>query len=628
VPGTSLSAETAAAFFPYQAGARWMYDGHGATAGVDTVDQMFVQERAITGTRSFGDDTALVLWSSNSDEGQTSAMEEFVEVTPQGLVYYGGDPRLTISATTLAFGPPVNTEVPFPLDLCATFKPFDIPRQDIGYDMDGDGKDETAALHATTTISLEDVTVPMGSFPGALRVQRDLVYIVDHTQSRMSYTSSQRRVDWYAPGIGPIKRTISDDRRAYEFDLVAYSVGGVSRGFMPSTALARGLWQNLQPIVSAPASPAIGFDGTNFLAVAPVSPSSSPGGVQGYVIAPDGTRLVSAPLLPTSESAEIPAIAFDGVRYLVAFHDAGYDRVEIVMVSPAAENLAGPIVVSKDPPVDNPALAPVSHDTGSFPSVVATKAGFLVAYSKRLLVSTSLPPVTSLWLTAVDGTGHATGQIEPFPGVEQGATKLASDGTTVLAVWTQRNMEDGLSLAIYGARFDGSGHLIDAAPFLLSSVQSRSVDNLQVIFDGTQFIVLYAESDSGPSTVRISRVALDGTLLDGPASAGGVVVVGPSTVGGVPALARFGAGSVIVWGTYRGFVYRYGIAATRYTVDGQFLDMPLATGGVLVEGSPATAFTGAPSPAILWGSDRAMMIWSAATGNDVGGYDLCAAFPW
>lgn len=600
-----------------------MFEGHGATAGLTSVDQTFVQERAITGTMAVGSDTALVLWTSNLDEGPASAMKEFVRVTAEGLVNYGTNPVLSFSATTLAFPPPVYTEVPFPADVCNSFVTFDAPTRDVGYDMDGDGKDEMAAVHATTAISLGDVTVPIGSFPGALRVQRDIVYTLVRSKSKTPLTSSQTQVDWYAPGIGPIKRTTSDDRRTYEFDLVAYSVGGVSRGFMPPTPLARGLSQRLPGFESGHASSAIGFDGTNFLAVVPLSASvSGPGGLQGYVIAPDGTTMVSAPLLHTSESPGVPAIAFDGTRYLVAFFDPS-QRIEVLVVSPAAENLAGPIVVSKDPPVDNPALKPVYADMGSYPSVVATKAGFLVSYSKTLMVSTSLPPITSLWLAPIDVGGNATDHVEPFPGTAQGRAKLATDGTTVLAVWTQPSQKSGLSVAIYGARFDSTGHLTDAAPFLIASVQNDNdaIGEPQVIFDGTQFVVLYGFSTSGSPTVRVSRIPLDGTLTDSPASVGGIQ--------GSPTLARFGAGSVIVWDTHRGTSPRYGIAATRYTMDGQFLDMPLATGGVLIEGSLATmSFPDSPNPAIAWGSDRALMIWSTGGGNDVGGYDLCPAFPW
>lgn len=631
VPGKSVSADLAATYFPYQAGARWMFEGHGATAGLTSIDQTFLEERAITGTMSFGADTTLVLWNSNLDEGPASAMKEFVQVTAQGLVNHGTDPVLSFSATTLAFPPPVYTEVPFPIDLCKSFVTFDVPTGDVGYDIDGDGKNDMAAVHATTAISLEDVTVPIGSFPGALRVQRDIVYTVVHSKSKTPVTSAQTQVDWYAPGIGPIKRTTSDDRRSYEFDLVAYSVGGVSRGFMPPTPLARGLSQNLPAFESGHASSAIGFDGTNFLAVAPLSPSvSGPGGLQGYVIAPDGTTVVSAPLLHASESPGVPAIAFDGTRYLVAFFDSN-QRVEVVVVSPAAENLAGPMVVSKDPPIDNPALKPAYADMGSYPSVVATKAGFLVSYSKTMLVSTSLPPVTSLWLAPVDVGGNATAHVAPFPGTTQGPAKLATDGTTVLAVWTQQSEKSGLSVAMYGARFDSTGHLTDGAPFLIASVQNDNdaIEDLQVIFDGTQFVVLYGLSASGPLTVRVSRISLDGTLTDGPASAGGVTVAGPSAVAGGPTLSRFGAGSVIVWGTHRGTSPRYGIAATRYTVDGQFLDMPLTTGGVLIEGPLARmSLADDPNPAIAWGSDRALMIWSTGGGDGSGGYDLGLAFPW
>ena len=117
------------------------------------------------------------------------------------------------------------------------------------------------------------------------------------------------------------------------------------------------------------------------------------------------------------------------------------------------------------------ALRPSRYpETGSYPSVVATKAGFMISYSKSLMVSTSAPPVSGLWLAPVDAGGQATDHVEPSPGTAQGPAKLATDGPTVLAVWTQQSQQSTLSVAIYGARFDSSGHPIDAAPFLISSV--------------------------------------------------------------------------------------------------------------------------------------------------------------
>jgi len=625
---TAQAPLTPAAFFPYQVGARWMFEGHGSTPGLASLDLTFVQERSITGTKPIGGDSALVLWNSNTNESSEGELEEYVNVSAGGLVNYGTSADRLLTGMELPFPLPAYTEVPFPIDVCGTFVAFDVPAQDTGRDIDGDGVNETIALHATTSIRLEDVAVPVGSFPGALRIERNIVTTEMLSRSHAASQATQTQVDWYAAGIGPIKRTASQGGRLYQFDLIAYDAGGVAHGFMPPSMLARNLSQEFGAVENGEASAAIGFDGKNFLAVAPIGSitysSNIPGGLQGYVIAPDGTTLSSGPLLDASETTSYPSIAFDGTRYLVSYVNTGWGRVEALIVSPAGSTLDGPIVLSKDPPTVPPNVPPSQPDTGGSPAAVATKSGFLVGYTKGRMTNTGLTS-PNLWLSPVDSTGHPGAAVVPFPDGAQGHAVLATDGTTLLAVWPQQSMQD---LAIYGVRLDGTGHALDSAPFPIAPPQPDMIENLQVIFDGTQFVALWAVRASSTSTTHVVRIGIDGSLKDPP---GGLTVGIPAGGSNGPCLSRLGTGSVIVWA--RNVVisqFRYGLAATRFTADGRLLDVPPGTDEFIVEGPlAAMPFAEYPHPSMAWGADRALMIWSAGTGNnDISGYDLAPVLPW
>src|SRR5262249_26292659 len=151
-------------------------------------------------------------------------------------------------------------EVPFPINTCAAFEPFNAAGLDAGYDSDGDGVHETISISPVTALRLEPITVPVGTFPHALRVgpvgQRAPV------DSRGGSSGSQTtKIDWYAAGVGPVRRVVGTNGAESTFDLIAYSVGQTAHGVLPQGALARDL-----PESSFTSSrPAIAFGGDQFL---------------------------------------------------------------------------------------------------------------------------------------------------------------------------------------------------------------------------------------------------------------------------------------------------------------------------------------------------------------------------
>jgi hypothetical protein len=173
------------------------------------------------------------------------------------------------------------------------------------------------------------------------------------------------------------------------------------------------------------------------------------------------------------------------------------------------------------------------------------------------------------------------------------------------------------------ARVTADGHAIDASPFAVDAVPKAGHDDTQLIFDGTNFLAQWRQNvDSSTDKMHVARISPAGALLDGSAMSGGIVVGG----GGAPRLARFAGGSLIVWGHLLLPDFVQGIGGTRLTTDGHLLDVPGDGGGrwFLSEGAGSHSLV-----EILWGGDRALVVWAnPASQDDVFDVGCAVAYPW
>jgi hypothetical protein len=138
----------------------------------------------------------------------------------------------------------------------------------------------------------------------------------------------------------------------------------------PSTGQPLGPPFPIAPAGGTEASPALAFDGTNFLVVWEELQSAASLGLNAARVSPTGTVLDASPLrlvdtssLPNnSQPQAMPAVAFDGVSYLVTYRDtralpAGGATVSASRVSPSGKLLDGTstqpgIVVTSDSTLD------------------------------------------------------------------------------------------------------------------------------------------------------------------------------------------------------------------------------------------------------------------------------------
>ncbi|MBN2573435.1 MAG: hypothetical protein JXP73_02610 [Deltaproteobacteria bacterium] len=613
--GETLSAAESASYFPLHVGARWFFRVNLMSNDLPTGTRL--TQREVTGTKMFADVSAAVVYGPEP-EMTTPAIEAYLELAPEGLIDHGTDTPPSFSNRPGRFAAPF-TAVPFPIQTCIPYEPFNVPNIETA-DRDGDGLAESVAVHATTTLTFEDVAVPIGSFKKALRVETVETLVLTYTSDPSRAMSEVRHsIDWFASGVGPVKRYVERDKAESTSELIAYEIGDDRHGVVPAGWLARDA-DEASSNPYTPNRPSIGFDGQQFLVVIPTSIERGGGAAGGNLLAvvvdADGRPVRSSPLLDTGNYLTSVSMAWDGQRYLVAYINASYRRIEVITVSSAGETLSGPIMFQTE---------------AGAPSVVATRDGFLVSYTTSTREPASSTTVGTLWLATVDEFGHATEHVQPYPGMDQRSASLAKDGAgNVMALLYTPPATPSPTLPetaniLAAAHFAADGHAIDTIPFAVDAVPGVGHEEAELIFDGTNFVASWTQRrDSSTLDLHVVRITPDGELLDGEPTAGTSIAVSD---GNNPRIARFGSGSLLVWGHRVGSdFFAEGIGGARFTVGGTLLTPPAAEDQQWLVGDYGAGWYSLPE--ILWGDDRALVVWRTPENDDQFDLACAVAYPW
>ena len=307
--GEVLSADASAAFFPLRTGARWIFRAAGTINTVAVGPRL--ARRDVTGTKMFGTATAAVL-VAREDDLNFNTVEEYLEIAATGVIDHGSSIAATQYGRAGRFAVPY-TAIPFPITTCAPYQQFNVSTTGGLADADGDGIPENVTARATATFTLEDVTVPVGTFVRALRVEA--VEDIGVTYTKTPGTTShipRRTTDWYAAGVGLVKHRVEPLSGVTTSELIAYAVGDARKGVVPTGYLAQDLTE-AENNPYTPNRPAVGFDGTRYLVVVPTSSQTSvindTGNLQAIVVDRDGNPVKSGPLLDASDELNAVAIA-------------------------------------------------------------------------------------------------------------------------------------------------------------------------------------------------------------------------------------------------------------------------------------------------------------------------------
>ena len=191
-------------YFPLTQGNTWRFQGTHTETGQPTTQ--FSNTMTVNGTKPIGTVMTTVLAESNPLNSGVGE-EDYSLKDSRGFLNYGNnDPADTLSPKLIPY-----RDLLFPLNLGVTSETVNKKGVDFGQDLDlpPDGKNETADVLLQITVEkFEDATVPKGMFSNVVKIVRKATLTVFSSAGSGSATVVDTQTEWFAPGIGPVKRTI------------------------------------------------------------------------------------------------------------------------------------------------------------------------------------------------------------------------------------------------------------------------------------------------------------------------------------------------------------------------------------------------------------------------------------
>jgi len=332
-------------------------------------------------------------------------------------------------------------------------------------------------------------------------------------------------------------------------------------------------------------TPALGFDGTNFLVVWEDHRNGSPD-IYGARVTPGGTVLDPDGLAITQAASDqtSPALVFDGANFLVVWRDcrtsAANPDIYGARVTPdgAVMDMAGFAITQAPTPQGHPG---VGFDGTDFLVVWEDhrSGAFTDLYGARVTRDgTVLDP---------DGIAVSSAEAEPE------CPAVSFDGTNFLVVWDDYRYDQS-GPDICGARVSPEGVVLDTGGLVICAEEGYQLVPAAG-FDGTNFLVAWSEeSRRGP--LCAVRVSPSGDVLDSAA-----IHIADSAF--FPAIARGTTSMLVVWQSYRNLprdtddVYCARVSPSGVVLDTVEIALATAPGW---QGCPVAAFDGTDF-LVAWG---------------------------
>ena len=252
-------------------------------------------------------------------------------------------------------------------------------------------------------------------------------------------------------------------------------------------------------------SPALAFDGENLVVAWTDGRNGSNADIYGARVTPAGAVIDTAGIAFSTVvgSQESPALAFDGENYLVVWQNdrSGSSDVYGTRVTPAGVVLDTVGI----------AIATSSGNQGS-PALAFDGVNFLVVWQDESSDSNDVygARVTPAGVV-LDTAGIAISTAAE--GYQQVSPALAFDGENFLVTWTVLDYRIPLDIDIYGARVTPAGVVLDTAGIAISTATGYQ-ESAALAFDGTNFLVTWQDQRSGSDDIYGARVTRTGLVLD------------------------------------------------------------------------------------------------------------------
>jgi hypothetical protein len=579
-------------YFPVTAGNTWNFSG---TETISTGPTTTYTNVITAGTSTLNGVLATTYSQTNSEN--LGPVVDYLLKDSNGIISLGNNDATDLITQQMV---PYWT---FKFPLSGSFVITNLFGLDSGIDLDGDGINETVDINTTVSIisTSETVTVPVGSFLNALHIDQNSTLTFHLSTNGALVTAHELQSSWFAPNVGPIQSIdsviLSGITTITTEQLIGYYVDGQGKGILSQFTVASGV-ANPDDDITMPGKPAISFDGTNYLVIFRMN-SGSTSGIYGVTISGSGTGniLNTFPIvqLPPASQFTDPAIAYDGTNYLIAFQL--YGQIFGTRVSPSGNVLDGPsgFAISSGTP---------NVITNFSPAITFDGTNYLVVWAKFI-------GGYDIYGARITTAGQSLGEfpISQAAG-EQVDPSVAFDGINYMVVWRDTRTGSGptVNTHIYGTRVTTGGTVLDPAGIPVSTAPGPQ-EEPQIIFDGTNYFVVWEDQRNGISAIYGTRMKPDGTLLDGPSATGGIAINASSNGDGFPSVIFDGTNYFVVWtiGSFSNYPPA-GIFAARVSTNGGLIDGPPTGTGISISGLPPSSSLYV-YPTILFNGQNSLLTW-------------------
>ena len=190
----------AQAYFPDQSGNTWQYRGQMIEGGVSQIGQKrFTNISSVVGVKNI--DGLRVTVFHDTNPGNQGPADSYYYRDAAGIRYYGSKPGTALEKQLVPY-----QIVRFPLEIPSSFQQFERKDLGLGMDVDRDGEMERVDIRANVQIlGQEQVTVPLGSYEDALRLEARMMMTVHLTNRHVIVHGSDIMTAWFVKGIGLVK---------------------------------------------------------------------------------------------------------------------------------------------------------------------------------------------------------------------------------------------------------------------------------------------------------------------------------------------------------------------------------------------------------------------------------------
>ena len=248
-------------------------------------------------------------------------------------------------------------------------------------------------------------------------------------------------------------------------------------------------------------SPAVAFDGTNYLVVWQDLRNGS-FDIYGTRVSRAGTVLDPTGIaISTADARQShPSVAFDGVHYLVVWDDQRSNLSDDIYGSRV--NPSGGVMDAKGIAIS------IAANRQEYPSVTYGGGNYLVAWQDD---RSGFEDIYGARVTPSGSVLNSGGIAISRAANSQAYPAVGFDGTNYLAVW--QDFRAGYYFDIYGARVGLSGAVLDTAGIAISLAGNDQLAPA-VGYDGSNYMVFWQDNRAETYDVFAARVGGSGNVLD------------------------------------------------------------------------------------------------------------------